>query len=453
MLTKKELKELIQKSKKSGYAPNKISWVNKNPKWTPLYYMKEAEGVTPVKTVAITAVITSADDSHINYVSVGFNGEKWFLTVGNPFISGDIPKDSHIAFLCDNEKEKEDMEFLYSEVMCTDERETSSDFWRKWYSEKKLNNIAKVFLHSIEEEQLDSIENYFYGQDRKEETEEGLIAARMELYSFKRHLLFIGEKGSGKTYDIYSFIEKHRFPHIFIGGNPDIEAIDLKGNLLPFEKNGEKNFIWIDGPLTQAFRRASQGEKIILFIDELLRMSRSAQSLLVPALTTDNQGNYVLDTGRVIDVINGVGKTEIIKAPVENLWVLATTNMGAEYNVPDMESALEDRFEIIEKNNDLEKIKKILTNIAKEKGYSLSIVDKMIQFYESMIRLKDEEIINKLINLRHLAQALEDTREEGDLYDRLCDRTPKWVERDIKGRLFNSQVETIKKALKKADIR
>jgi MoxR-like ATPase len=205
--------------------------------------------------------------------------------------------------------------------------------------------------------------------------------------------------------------------------------------------------------LTQAFRRAAAGEKIILFIDELLRMSKSAQSLLVPALTTDIHGNYVLDTGRVIDVVDGVGKTECIKAPSQNLWVLATTNMGAEYGTPDMESALEDRFELIEKNNSLDKIIRILKEIAETKGFDDEVVSKMADFYEYMVALKEEGVLAKLINLRHLAQAIEDAISQDDLRDCLMDRVPKWVERDMGGRLLEEQINVIEKALKKAGIR
>jgi len=162
---------------------------------------------------------------------------------------------------------------------------------------------------------------------------------------------------------------------------------------------------------------------------------------------------YVLDTGRVIGVEDGVGKTELIKAPSENLWVLGTTNMGAEYGTPDMESALEDRFELIEKNNDIEKIKRVLTEIAQEKSFDLSVVENLVDFYTSMVALKGEGILSKLINLRHLAQSLQDSKTEDDLYNCLMDRVPKWVERDMGGKLLDDQIEVIKKALRKADIR
>jgi len=451
MFTREEIEKKLKERAES--ANFRIFKKTVKPIWTPLSYVgQDSPNGTFVRTVGISAKMISLDtDARSHIVTVGYDGVAWFLSVGNKFLSGDISTDDATlacAKIAKQKVEDDEMMSLYSMF----EEEVASSHWRTWYSAKEIVPEVRDFLSHLKVDDLDAIESHFHGQTQELLGEEERIAARMNLYAFKRHLLFIGEKGSGKTHDIYAYMDRHEIDHVFIGGNADVEAIDLKGNLLPFEKNGEKNFIWVDGPLTQAFRRAEKGEKIILFIDELLRMSPSAQSLLVPALTTDIHGNYVLDTGRVIDVIDGVGKTECIKAPASNLWVLATTNMGAEYGVPDMESALEDRFELIEKNNDIEKIRRVLTEIAEEKGYDVSIVANLTDFYIKMVTLKEEEILQKLINLRHLAQALEDTTEASGLYDCLMDRVPKWVERDMGGKLLKEQIEAVKRALRKADI-
>jgi len=420
--------------------------------WMPMYFVdKNTQEFKRV--VGMSSKIQNIETTDSYVVTVGYDGKEWYVAVGNDFLTGTISQDTAdliTAELCNEVIESSQMQSLFS----TFAEETASNHWREWSTKGELSDEAQHFLCNVlTPVDLDEIENHFYGQTKKEENEEAMIAARMRLYAFKRHLLFIGEKGSGKTHDIYAFMKKEALPHVFVGGNADVEAMDLKGNLLPYEKDGEKNFIWVDGPLTQAFRRAASGEKVVLFIDELLRMSKSAQSLLVPALTTDNDGNYVLDTGRVIDVVEGVGKTECIKAPSANLWVLGTTNMGAEYGTPDMESALEDRFELIEKNNDMEKIRRVLTEIALEKSFDVSVVENLVDFYTSMVSLKEEGVLAKLINLRHLAQSMQDSKTRNDLYDCLMDRVPKWVERDMGGKLLDDQIEVIKKALRKADIR
>lgn len=448
MFTREKLEEMMAE----GGANEFRSVFSIEPTWFPMHIVS-AEFTGFKKAVGMAAQMRGInDDSKTHNVSIGYDGKSWTLAVGNTYLSGLIETDEKeimLAELSANAEENAQMSSSY----CTLAEETPSEFWRTYWSKKQITDEVSDFLVAhINSGILDQIENHFHGQITRNESEEEQIAARMQLYAFKRHLLFIGPKGGGKTFDIYAYMKKESLPHVFVGGNADVEAIDLKGNLLPFEKNGEKNFIWVDGPLTQAFRRAASGEKIILFIDELLRMSKSAQSLLVPALTTDNDGNYVLDTGRVIDVVDGVGKTECIKAPSKNLWVLGTTNMGAEYGIPDMESALEDRFELIEKNSDLEKIKRVLSEIESQKGFK-DTAKKLTAFYESMVSLKEEGILAKLINLRHLAQSLEDSKSPDDLYDCLMDRVPKWVERDMGGKLLDDQIAVIQKALRKADIR
>jgi len=449
MFTREKLEEVIEEGGANEYR----SVFSIEPTWMPLHLVSEEfTGFKRVVGMAAT-MIGINNDKRIHNVSIGYDGESWYLSAGNTFLSGAIEsheKELVVAELAQSKEEEKEMDTFH----CSLADEVASEHWRIWYSENRLvDEVSDFLVTHVTPKILDAIENKFHGQIKKDETEEELIAARMQLYAFKRHLLFIGEKGSGKTHDIYAYMKKEGLPHVFVGGNADVEAMDLKGNLLPYEKNGEKNFIWVDGPLTQAFRRAATGEKVVLFIDELLRMSKSAQSLLVPALTTDNDGNYVLDTGRVIDVVEGVGKTECIKAPSKNLWVLGTTNMGAEYGTPDMESALEDRFELIEKNNDIEKIRRVLTEITQDKSFDASVVDGLVNFYTSMVLLKEEGILAKLINLRHLAQSLQDSKSKNDLYDCLMDRVPKWVERDMGGKLLDEQIEVVKKALRKAGMR
>ncbi|MCF6207515.1 MAG: AAA family ATPase [Sulfurovum sp.] len=451
MFTREELEKRIEESREEP----SIHRVAKETEveYLPMHYVSKGfTGYIKVSGKAYKILSTVDELSYV--VIVGFDGNEWFVSVGNKYIEGSIAQEEAeliVAQTATSQVESMEIRGLYG--VYGGQQYMPSSHWRDWWSKNKLPKEVNDTIRNLDDRTLDAIENHFYGQTEKEENEEEKIAARMNLYAFKRHLLFIGEKGSGKTHDIYAYMKANNLDHVFVGGNADVEAMDLKGNLLPFEKNGEKNFIWVDGPLTQAFRRAAAGEKVILFIDELLRMSKSAQSLLVPALTTDIHGNYVLDTGRVIDVVDGVGKTECIKAPSQNLWVLATTNMGAEYGTPDMESALEERFELIEKNNSLDKIIRVLKEIAKTKGFDDEVVSQMTDFYESMVALKEEGVLAKLINLRHLAQSMEDAMSQDDLYDCLMDRMPKWVERDMGGKLLEDQIVVVEKALKKAGIR
>lgn len=446
--------EIIDLKNTAGRASRGYTLMSRtvDPVWMPFFKPNQDEDKHHIKVVGKTITTSPDTEERPHTAIIAFDGQQWYLGCGGHFIDGTLSTDEAeliIAELAETDTEEREMRQSFNSTM----KNTPCHHWRAWFSKGEICKHNLDLLDRIDEKDLKEIETHFFLSNKtsSHESNEELIAARMNTYAFKRHLLFTGEKGSGKTHNIYAYMNEKKLPHVFVGGNADVEAIDLKGNLLPYEKDGNKNFIWVDGPLTQVFRRAASGEKVILFIDELLMISPSAKSLLIPSLTTDNDGCYVLDTGRVIDVIDGVGSTECLRAPSENLWVLATTNIGAEYDVGDMESALEDRFEIIEQNNDPEKIERILSEIEADKGFN-GVADKLFSFYEMMVALKDNNRLAKLINLRHLTQSLKDCVKEDDLYDRLMDRMPKWVERDMSGKLLTAQLEDVEGALARAGV-
>jgi len=451
MFTKEKILNMMETTAKALSSYTLISEIDK-PLWMPFFKPNSDETKKYIKIVGKTFTIKPRNDERPHTAIIGYDGESWYLGCGGSFIEGSMSSDEAemlIAELANSEVEEREMRIAYN----SSAKNAPCHHWRAWFSKNTICKHNKDLLSRITEKDLEEIETHYFvsRKEKRNKNSEISIIKKMNVYAFKRHLLFMGEKGSGKTHNIYEYLKDKNLPHIFVGGNSDTEAADLRGNLLPYEKDGEKNFIWVDGPLTQAFRRAANGEKIVLFIDELLRLSPSAKSLLVPSLTTDSDGYYVLDTGRVINVIDGVGHTECIRAPRENLWVVGTTNIGAEYDVEEMESALEDRFEIIYQNNDPEKIKRILSEIEAQKGFK-GVAEKLFNFYELMVTLRNNERLSKLINLRHLTHALLDCEKEGDLYDRLIDKMPKWVERDMNGYPLKDQEEAVLGALAKARI-
>ena len=105
------------------------------------------------------------------------------------------------------------------------------------------------------------------------------------------------------------------------------EAVSLLGNMIKIS-TGE--FVWKDGIVTQAFRAAANGEKVLLFLDELLRAPDKELSILVGSLTPDSRGKLVLRTERGLEesIVDGVIEEEVIETDLEHLWCVATTNQG-----------------------------------------------------------------------------------------------------------------------------
>ena len=271
------------------------------------------------------------------------------------------------------------------------------------------------------------------------------LVQKIMKYAFKKHILIEGEKGSGKTYSISEFLDKEGISTVFIAGAEGIESIDLLGYLIP-EKSGE--LVWKDGALTEAFRRASE-KPVVLFFDELLRVPGRELNLLVGALSPNARGEYVLRTGRVLEVIDGIAVEETIVVPENNLWVIGTTNVGAGYSVDAIDEALSDRFRIVRKDTDPGEMRKILSDM--QKGTSQNYTKQLMKVYTYIVELRKKGELTKVINLRHLAEALKfsDYTKES-IVANLVDLIPHWIDRDTEGYLNKTQEDTVKKVIQRA---
>ena len=120
---------------------------------------------------------------------------------------------------------------------------------------------------------------------------------------------------TSKTYSATQWIDEAGYESEFIAGHSGLESIDLLGYWI---KNSEGNLIWLDGALTAAFRKALT-QKCVLLFDELLRVPARELSILVGSLTPDSSGHYRLRTNRLVDENDGIGETETLVVPMENL--------------------------------------------------------------------------------------------------------------------------------------
>lgn len=424
----------------------------------PFLTMMKNQSGKPMKMAMFAKHTEKIGSVHTAYLA--FDGDEWHLGCDNRFLTGEYDPaeaESLAASVASDSKEKS----LLLESYGSFEKNTRCHFWSTWNKSGNVCKHVKDLLANLSEydiEELESMHNestFGDSSDRPKTTsvKESVdpIAAKLQQYGHKRHILIVGEKGSGKTRSVYEHLEKEGLEHIFIGGDPDIEAIDLKGMLIP-APSGDK--LWIDGPLTEAFRKAANGQKVVLFIDEMLRISPSGLATLIPSLTLNHKEQYVLKTGRVIDEKDGIARTETLHAPRENFWVIATTNIGAGYDVSALDDALEDRFEYVEHNNEIGNISTVVTTVVAELGIDSDVAVKLLSFYKKMRALYDAEELTKLINMRHLVQIAEDCEgDESRLFEVCMDRIPKWVERDIHGKLVEDQIKIVKKALSSAGIK
>lgn len=272
------------------------------------------------------------------------------------------------------------------------------------------------------------------------------IEGFIERYMFKKHVLIQGEKGGGKTYGVHKKLEEEGLSYLEIDGHEGIESIDLLGYPI---KDLSGNFVWQDGVLTEAFRKA-QTEKVVLFIDELLRIPKKEQNIFVGSLTPMSDKTYTLRTGRLIGVDeNGIGKTEYIKVPMENLWVVSTTNVGAGYAVEEIDEAFSDRFRIMNKMTSESELESIILSVLRSKSYPENLSTKFMSFYKEMRDMVDGGELEKRINTRHICEIIELSDDVSSIKEYAGDLIPQWVTQDTDGRLNKTEIDVVNKLIKR----
>jgi len=210
------------------------------------------------------------------------------------------------------------------------------------------------------------------------------------------------------------------------------------------------SLVWLDGALTAAFRKALKAKTVLLF-DELLRVPARELSILVGALTPDSSGNYRLRTNRLVDEVDGVGETETLVVPMENLHIIGTTNAGADFDVDNIDVALQDRFRTCEVTMSTSNIHNICMDVNDGK-FPDKAIDSIIDLYEKVKLLVESNELTRELSLRHLTEVITMASAVDEIPSYLSDIYTIVCARDTSGTI-NLTEERIYKATIKKTIR
>ncbi len=135
---------------------------------------------------------------------------------------------------------------------------------------------------------------------------------------------------------------------------------------------------------------------------------------------------------------------EFLEAPVENLAVIATTNVGSEYDIDEDDPAGKERFHILQQFVTDELLKRILAPVLKEKGWSVpNYLLKFVNFFNNMVRMKEDNNIAQTPSVRLLTRAILLSPKHSDLGPVLISMIPTWTERDPSGKPVEEQARDV----------
>jgi len=320
------------------------------------------------------------------------------------------------------------------------------NFWAKWKAGQACKHVAKV-LHHVDQKSLASLEASLSDFSGKTTSTAAGISAKhwRERLPFRVPILLQGDRGSGKTTEAFAFARSNGYPPVLLAGHEGMTSPDMLGHYVP---HGTGELVWKDGPLAEAFR-LGRDKKVVLLIDEMLRIPQRELSVLLTALAP-LEGHYVLKTGRMTSVSDGVGKEEVLSVPVGNLCVFATTNVGGQYAVDAIDPALAERFVQIEKNTDEDQLRTILHDLIVGKGWASALADQCMAFYTGMHALVDSATLNRAPTTRTMVRAVELAMTADEIRFGLELQRLLWVDLDSRGRPDESQLKAVDDALKAA---
>jgi MoxR-like ATPase len=332
-------------------------------------------------------------------------------------------------------------------------KNTGCNFWALWKSgQRPCKHVYTVLLNLEQQRELvatldqlaDAYDDLVNGASSTAPAIQLTEAALVDRLAFRRPVLFEGDRGSGKTMAVRSFAKQQGHALIQIDGHEGLEAGDLLGCWVVA---GPSGWVWKDGRLSQAFRLAGKA-KTMLMIDEMLRIPARHLSPLLSALSPFD-GRYAINTGRIVDVVDGVGREERLECPVGNLAVFATTNVGSEYAVDALDPALAERFMLIRKDTTPEDVERVGKEALGEKGFDPAIAEKLKAFHSKMLQMVQQGMAVHSPTLRTLCNAIDLAETEQEIGLWLRQTVLQWVGRDLSGHPVPEQVDAVTRLVEK----
>jgi hypothetical protein len=270
---------------------------------------------------------------------------------------------------------------------------------------------------------------------------------------WKRPVLILGEAGYGKTFAARKIGKSGLYDKYYeFPVNPETDGLDFIGGPRPVsipraDGTYERQYIHMDSQVITAFRDASEGKTVLLLVDEVGNARREVLNALKNLLNPDDD-HYVVDTARPAALSGGLAKGEQLRVPVKNITIIGTTNIGAGYEANTGDRAVMNRFYRIYHSVDHEVVKDIFAKEMLAQGMKRDVMIRMGRFYEGMIKLKNDQQIERLPNPRDLISAIRLAPDDHQLPRILARMTYQWAGEELDGTPNQDQMDLIRSAIK-----
>lgn len=198
--------------------------------------------------------------------------------------------------------------------------------------------------------------------------------------AFIQHVLLAGERGSGKTFLARQAADKYNAVYLEIQMHPSMEAWELRAH----DRAWNGKVYTVLGKLAEAVYWIQKGKRVVLCMDEFLNMNPMYTTAVNSPLSLTANDTYLIETGRIVDAGGGIGTVETVEVPSDMLWVVATTNIGARYNLDKIPPSVRARFQIILMNTNADRTETILEKNLSRYDLPLSLAKRFKDFIETI---------------------------------------------------------------------
>ena len=247
----------------------------------------------------------------------------------------------------------------------------------------------------------------------------------------KYFLSIKGGQGTSKTWTSRQFGQTAGFDeYIEVHCMEDMQASDFIGG--PTVKgDGTSDFVFVDGPLATAYRKAAEGKTVFLLLDEIGLVPRKQKQAFLsatsPYIGKDGEEWLTLKTGRPIPTgkkdAHGIEiiEQEVIDCPMKNISIVGTQNVGAKYDCDTDTPAMKARFKSIYVKTDSTLIKRVVGDRLKVMGLSAAhaktVTNKVVKLWKDAASAVKKSLLDEAPSLRNFMHAMDLLAGSGGVTD------------------------------------